>query len=140
MPAAKKKKIILITSISAAVLITLLIPGIYYGVAAKGLKDDASALKASVKSCIGALKNGDAVSCDEAIKDLDATSAKMKAELDESKWNLPKIFPPIKQDFETCGQCLALVDKASETLLKPASDAVRDSGLPTNETVKLDNM
>ena len=140
MPLAKKKKIILISSISAAVLITILIPGIYYGIAAKGLKDDASALKASVKSCAKALKNGDAISCDEAISELDATSAKMRAELDESRWNLPKILPPVRQDFETCGQCLDLVDKASATLLKPAADAVRDSGLPTNETVKLDNM
>lgn len=139
-PEARKKKIILITSISCAVLLTIVIPGIYYGIAAKGLKDDAKVLKSSVKACASALKNGDAVSCDEAISELDATTAKMRLELNEPKWNLPKILPPVKQDFETCGQCLDLVDKASETLLKPASDAVRDSGLPTNETVKIDNM
>ncbi|MBP5655869.1 MAG: DUF4012 domain-containing protein [Clostridiales bacterium] len=143
-PSAKKKldrkTVIIIAAAGGTVLTLLLVFGIYYGIAAKGLKDDASALKASIKACASALKNGNASDADNAIIELDSTSSRMRQELADPKWNLPKIIPPVRQDLETAGMCLDIVDKSSGILLKPATEAVRDSGLPSEENVDLDNL
>ena len=141
MDPAKKRKIIIISSVAGGAVLTLLIVfGIIYGVAVKGLKDDASDLKASLKSCISALKDGNASEADEAIRAVDETSSKIRLELKDSKWNLPRIIPPISQDLDTTVMCLDIVDKASDTLLKPATESIRESGLPTEESVDLDKM
>ncbi len=138
--ARDKKKLIIIVSAVALALILIIVAGIYYFAAVKSLKDDYDKLKFSITACLNSLKTGDTVLANAAISDLDATSSKMRSELNDGKWALPRVIPPVSEDLDTAIQALDIVDKASDTILKPASDAIKESGMPQIKSVTLDNM
>ncbi len=143
-PGDRKKRVIRNVLITLAVILVLLGAGLFAGYnyynSAMKLKGEANMLKSSLALCLSSLKTGDTVAADNAIAVIDETSHTMRQELEKSKWKIPCMIPKIGQDFDTCIMCLDLVDKASETLLKPASAMIKQSGMPTADIIDLDNM
>ncbi len=138
--AKDKRKLIIIISAVAFLLLVTVVLGILYISAALGLKEDYDKLKFSMTACLNSLKTGDTVLANAAISELDSTSGKMRAELSDGKWALPAVIPAVREDLETAVKCLDIVDKASDNLLKPAVAAIRESGMPEVKSVTLDNM
>ncbi len=130
---------IIITIILVLVLAGILAFKNYYTEAMR-LKDDASTLKSSIALCIEALKTGDSAAADNAIAVIDNTSTSMRSTLAEPQWKIPHMIPDLGHDMDTCVMCLDLVDKASDTVLKPASEYIKESGPITADVIDLDNM
>ena len=130
---------IIITIILVFVLAGILAFKNYYTEAMR-LKDDASTLKSSIALCIEALKTGDSAAADNAIAVIDNTSASMRSTLAEPQWKIPHMIPDLGHDMDTCVMCLDLVDKASDTVLKPASEYIKEPGPITADVIDLDNM
>ena len=107
----------------AAILgIIAVITGIIYYSGAQAAISDAKTLKTSIKQAVASIKDGDADSADENIRNAEIAIKSLKENLDDKKWNAARSIPfagsSISEDLDTASKAIDIADEATEQILK----------------------
>lgn len=123
----KKNRVILIV----AVLLVILIG---YGISAIGLKKQASAIKADVKTTAACVRKGDIDGAEKAWSSAEAGSKKAYKKLSRPAWRIAGAVPFFGTDIKSARTLLGVAVDASETLVKPGLELCRDYPLKDIKT------
>ena len=139
-----KKVWIPVVSVASTLVVASVAVGIPYFMSANVALNDARELKASLKMSIYYLKEGDVDAADACITQAEHCIASLRTDLADTKWQVATYIPfagsGIKEDLDTASQALDIAEEATQTILRPASNYVRELGQPDLEQLDITNM
>ena len=139
-----KKVWIPVVTVASTLVVGSVAIGIPYYMSANVALNDARELKESLKLSIYYLKEGDVDSADACITKAEQCIDSLRTDLADTKWQVATYIPfagsNIKEDLNTASQALDIAEEATQTILKPASNYVRELGQPDLELLDITNM
>lgn len=99
------------------------------------LARSAEELKGEIKALVTHVEKGNYEAANLSVQKIDNLSASMRATINEERWKLVQDkAPKYGDDLKTAAAFLDVVDEASDTLLKPGVQFLREKGLPSKST------
>ena len=134
----KPVKLVVLLVVLALVVTGLAFAGyqayIYYDEATV-LARSAEELKTEIKALVTHVEKGNYEAANLSVQKIDSLSASMRATINEERWKLvEEKAPKYGEDLKTAAAFLDVVDEASDTLIKPSVQFLREKGLPTKTT------
>ena len=130
--------------VAAALLLFFSIIGISYYNSAQVTMGTARELKAAIKMSAYYVKEGDPDSADACISIAESCIVTLREDLSDGKWKTATFIPfagsGIKADMENAEKTLDIADEAINTVLKPASNYIRELGMPDVANIDMENM
>ena len=99
------------------------------------LARQAEDLKTELKALVTHVEKGNYEAANLSIQKIDNLSATMRATINGERWKLvEEKAPKYGEDLKTAAAFLDVVDEASNTLIKPGVQFLREKGLPSKAT------
>ena len=99
------------------------------------LVDHAEDLKSELKSLVTHVEKGNYEAANLSVQKIDNLSAEMRQIITDERWvTLREKTPMYGDDLDTAVKFLDVVDEASDTLIKPGVQFLREKGLPNKST------
>ena len=134
----KAVKLVIIFTILAALLAGLVIvgrEGLRYYKDANALVDHAEGLKTELKALVTHIEKGNYEAANLSSQKIDKLSAEMRVIIKDERWQMIKEkAPQYGNDLDTAVKFLDVIDEASELLIKPGVQYLREKGLPDKST------
>ena len=109
--------------------------GYRYYKEANVLVDHAEDLKSELKLLVTHVEKGNYEAANLSVQKIDSLSAEMRTIITDERWKmLQEKAPKYGDDLNTAVKFLDVVDEASDTLIKPGVQFLREKGLPNKST------